>query len=324
MDIRPVDLPILRREVLTHLWGVSLGQYERAIRENRQTCYPISMAPAQAARFLVAAEEQRLKAADLYFVSKDMTSLARVASRSLPEFTLLPDDLPSKSGLIYWDEPIAEIEYDEGPSYVVAASWSHWLPGGVWNRLGAVWVTWYVDRQRLLDSPHGQAQLSGRERELFRSRTARLLVDNESQLPFSQDQAPVYHDGQEMTFSEAFAQKDTLLHQCAVLKTTWTLMKQDLASVEDAVYDRPTRRRVERLEKEVPPVRVITLRHSKASAGNSDTDREYHHRWIVKGHWRQQWYPSRGVHRPVWIAPHIKGPEGAPLIGGEKVYAWTR
>jgi len=25
----------------------------------------------------------------------------------------------------------------------------------------------------------------------------------------------------------------------------------------------------------------------------------------------------------VWIAPYVKGPEGAPLLGGEKVYAVT-
>jgi hypothetical protein len=69
---------------------------------------------------------------------------------------------------------------------------------------------------------------------------------------------------------------------------------------------------------------VIELRRPKTSSGPGDGDREYHHQWIVRGHWRQQWHPKRQVHRPVWIAPHIKGPEGAPLIGGEKVYALKR
>jgi hypothetical protein len=44
----------------------------------------------------------------------------------------------------------------------------------------------------------------------------------------------------------------------------------------------------------------------------------------VRGHWRQQWYPSIQDHRPVWIAPHRKGPEDAPMLGGEKVYQWSR
>jgi hypothetical protein len=71
------------------------------------------------------------------------------------------------------------------------------------------------------------------------------------------------------------------------------------------------------------PVRVINLRRRAASTIAGQSDREYHHQWIVRGHWRDQWYASRGVHRPVWIAPHVKGPEGAPMLGGEKVHAWT-
>jgi hypothetical protein len=30
-------------------------------------------------------------------------------------------------------------------------------------------------------------------------------------------------------------------------------------------------------------------------------------RWKVRGHWRKQWYPSEGVHRPIWIAEHDAG-----------------
>lgn len=324
MEIRPVDLPILRREVVDSMWGAALGQYERAIREGRQERYPAFMNAVAAARFLVNAEEDRLKRADLFYASKDMTSLACAAAPSLPDFTIQPEDLPSEYGFIYWDEPIATIDYDEGPSYVVAASWGRWNPGGAWAAGGGVWITWYVDRQRLLDTPEAVARLSPRDRAIVRNRTARLLVDNESQLPFSADAIPVYHDGKEIDFADARAREGTLLPQCAVLKTTWTLMNQSVATVQDAVYDRAARRRVERLERTVPNVRVITLRRPKGTAEHADSDREYHHQWIVKGHWRQQWYPSRNVHRPVWIAPHIKGPEGAPLIGGEKVYAWTR
>jgi hypothetical protein len=54
------------------------------------------------------------------------------------------------------------------------------------------------------------------------------------------------------------------------------------------------------------------------------SERDYQHQWVVRGHWRQQWYPSRNVHRPIWITPHIKGPEGAPLLGGERVFHWKQ
>jgi hypothetical protein len=40
---------------------------------------------------------------------------------------------------------------------------------------------------------------------------------------------------------------------------------------------------------------------------------------VVRGHWRNQWYPSLNARRPLWIAPYLKGPDDAPLLGGEKV-----
>ena len=52
--------------------------------------------------------------------------------------------------------------------------------------------------------------------------------------------------------------------------------------------------------------------------------RVYRHSWVVRGHWRRQWYPSRGEHRPLWIAPHLAGPEDAPLIGGDRVNVLRR
>jgi hypothetical protein len=42
------------------------------------------------------------------------------------------------------------------------------------------------------------------------------------------------------------------------------------------------------------------------------------------GHWRKQWYPSQERNVPIWISPYVKGPDGAPLLAGEKVYAWQR
>lgn len=109
----------------------------------------------------------------------------------------------------------------------------------------------------------------------------------------------------------------------ATLKSAWLLMTQPLARLEEVEYDRAARRRTQREGKIRPRVRVIHLRRP-AGVQHGPNGREYHHQWVVRGHWRQQWYSSREVHRPVWIAPHVKGPEDAPLLGGEKVYAWSR
>jgi hypothetical protein len=108
------------------------------------------------------------------------------------------------------------------------------------------------------------------------------------------------------------------------MRAAWLLMQQPLAEIEDIEPDRATRKRLRRFGQEPAPVLLIGLRRPKSAADRGDGAREYQHQWIVRGHWRQQWYPKRQVHRPVWIAPHIKGPEGAPMIGGEKVNVWKR
>lgn len=40
---------------------------------------------------------------------------------------------------------------------------------------------------------------------------------------------------------------------------------------------------------------------------------EWSCRWVVKGFWRNQYYPGRGVHEPKWIDPFVKGPADKPL-----------
>jgi hypothetical protein len=75
-----------------------------------------------------------------------------------------------------------------------------------------------------------------------------------------------------------------------------------------------------------PTVNTVALRRSQHSDDSPilATGREYRHQWIVSGHWRKQWYPSIEDHRPIWISPHIKGPDGAPLLKSERVYTLNR
>ncbi len=65
-------------------------------------------------------------------------------------------------------------------------------------------------------------------------------------------------------------------------------------------------------------VRFVDLRPTApAAADEGPADggdgHRYHVRWLVRGHTRAQWYPKERSHRLVWIAPHLKGPEDAPL-----------
>lgn len=72
-------------------------------------------------------------------------------------------------------------------------------------------------------------------------------------------------------------------------------------------------------------VTVVSLRRlvRKQLGEVRHAERTLQHRFIVRGHWRDQPYgPGRTEHRPVYIAPYVKGPADAPFMEREKVYKW--
>ena len=110
----------------------------------------------------------------------------------------------------------------------------------------------------------------------------------------------------------------------------WSIMAQPISTPMSQTPNRDYRRRWERTVTTPPnygDVRVVTLRRS-AQAGPAESDelfgREFSHRWIVRGFWRNQWYPSEGVHRLIWIDSYVKGPEDKPLIIKDSVYEVVR
>ena len=51
---------------------------------------------------------------------------------------------------------------------------------------------------------------------------------------------------------------------------------------------------------------------------------DWTHRWVVRGHWRQQFYQTTNTHRPVFVGPYVKGPEDKPLLVKRIQYAADR
>lgn len=74
-------------------------------------------------------------------------------------------------------------------------------------------------------------------------------------------------------------------------------------------------------------IRVIQLRRAEQREGESSQgdSPEWSCRWIVGGHWRNQYHPSNGGHVPTWILPYVKGPEDKPLkVPTQTVYQVSR
>ena len=110
--------------------------------------------------------------------------------------------------------------------------------------------------------------------------------------------------------------------------------KQKIIIASPGHIERHARKRMvkEHKLKETPSVRVIALRASvkrgpaePREPREGENPREYHYRWIVKGHPRLQVCgPGRRDRKLIWIDPYPKGPEDKPLRTREKVFAVIR
>lgn len=291
VDLRPIDLPRLRDDLIAFTnTQAAVGLRELDMEDGRM---PRGDIPASLHRDATA-----LAAAELFYLTPEMVDLAAAAARSLPAFTLTADDVPTPNGLMYFARPVEDTD-DADPTLEVTAVW--------WQTTGqTILLSTLVER----DAVYGQPWWwSDRTRAMF-----------PPIFTFGTWRAPVLPNGTAKPVrSDDGVRGGGML---ATVKTMWLLMRQPLASDTPAVYDRTARRRFQREGRQPPPVRVIALRHPPGSpSSGGGGDREWHHRWIVRGHWRMQpWGPRRELTRPVWIAPYPKGPEGAPLLGGEKVY----
>lgn len=83
---------------------------------------------------------------------------------------------------------------------------------------------------------------------------------------------------------------------------------------------RSIRRRLQREPRNtlpLPEIRSVILRKKETKRSNGDTNDQHpidrDCSWIVRGHWRKQWYPSEKVNKPIYVKPHVKGDVTKPL-----------
>lgn len=99
------------------------------------------------------------------------------------------------------------------------------------------------------------------------------------------------------------------------LQAFFRLAQQRIAAPSERRAPRASRRRAARIGKEAENVLVVTLRREKRTRDfGEERDVNWTRRWMVGAHWRNQWYPTLGIHRQIWIAPYVKGPEDKPLV----------
>lgn len=92
-------------------------------------------------------------------------------------------------------------------------------------------------------------------------------------------------------------------------------LRSRLPAIEARQAERHTRKRAAaKLSRSDYAIDVITLRRRDPSASEEGAQSvEWSHRWIVRAHLRQHWFPSKSAHLPIVIAPYLKGPEDKPI-----------
>lgn len=311
---------------------------------------------------LAAGLGAQLPTAELFYVSEHMTKLAVHAARSLTDYRLHPQDLPAPVGLLaYHHPPVAEATRSQE---LRAATVLTWGPGrgGLWLHVWHTAADDFARRLRVFAQVVRMRRSVGTDvgaasrrpegdhvdraiADIDQLATAPVFADKLARAPIPADPVPPHgywwNCMTPMQYTDMTGWPDpvgtngesreaTIALQRTVL-ATWLLMGQTISSRVNVRAPRGARRRMQRdMPGLDPTVRYVDLRRARTttvgepSADGEHGTRQYHHQWVVRGHWRNQWYPSRGDHRPIWIAPHLAGPDDMPLLGGERVNVLRR
>lgn len=226
------------------------------------------------------------------YIDAEMMSVILHASASYPMDQgnrWSPNMLPFPHALVVGAEPFA-IE-PQSQRAITHITWSY--DDSMIDQRFCVWATWRARKGRQLLYP----AYSG-------------LIADKQITDMHGDQSPNH------------------MHIWRVMLTLWMMLQQRIAVKEPREPNRAQRRRVQKEGGEpLATVTVIRLRRPSLPSGAEDTahpGREWTHRWMVDGHWRNQYLPSVDAHRQTWIAPYIKGPDDKPVVMKDRIYTFVR
>jgi hypothetical protein len=307
-------------------------------------------------RMLTAIQLEALRSAEPVYVSEDVTTLIDKARETFQPEKLLPGDVFCPRGFMVFPRPIliddmpptphnpfrATPHPDLGHGYIPVRAIS-WMP--LHNEdlsAGSYWISYYVavdDEFDLADrwgvpsrfdmDDKTLAPLTGDELEARRAHARHLMPLSLVHMwqwswgeGWGEWDDPERYD---VMPDDSYEQmRERAKQQLALIQVTWRLAAQLVTTVERPI--RQLWRDANRKGIKHKDVTVIRLRRSREGYVPPEGDGEGHltYQFVVRGHWRNQWYPSLKDHRQVWIAPYVKGPEGTELRLTERAWEFTR
>jgi hypothetical protein len=229
-----------------------------------------------------------LRAAECFAWSIDGIFAVQTASETIPRDAAMSlDDYPASTGWWWFDTQVA---FGSDNASALA-----WCPDNEQN-----WIRLWVLRQ----APDIVGHDSPFPAIMFRLNSD-VTVEAMIEAAIRADTDENRNDGLEIAAVMRFL----------IAASAW--LRQRIIVMSDGNIARHRRRQIERdFGALVSSVKVIQLRRSESrqsESAQSEESAEWSCRWIVNGHWRNQYHPSDGHHELKYILPYVKGPDDKPL-----------
>lgn len=261
-----------------------------------------------------------LTEAELFYVTADMSTVVRQAAHAMPTYQVYPDVLPAKVGFVVFGDTVCLVddtcpEMEPGERCEIRAML--WGPVEETSSGPGVMLVTLQDSDIMVGT---RPKLAEMPREVVATAiSSPVAYHEEYPLPYG---------------NRPWGEADRPVHNTAVAAamSAWIMMGQKITSEATERAPRALRRQYEREGRPEPTVRTVTLRQASKPAQErqpgQESSRVYRHRWVVGeyGYWRNTWYPSAEEHRLqyVYVPAYVKGPQDAPMIGGERVNVLRR
>lgn len=269
-----------------------------------------------------------------YIVAPAMTAIVAAAAEALDlAGETLPEDIaPDDAGIVFFPEPIYHRGLAGEVSGIGAITWTQFRTTS--GDIGWAIFGW-VDRHDSHDPSYARRRAILAERPDLAKKFGPYILTKYASLPIGQLIGPrpdlPFIEAADRTWEPApdgrycIDATTTQVHACvAIAYAFWCIQAQPLATVAPAPIDHRTTVRAQRASIK-HDTRVVMLRRTSPVAEPTDGEPKWHYRvrFIVRGHWRRLIDRDGNPYR-IWIHAHIKGPDGAPLLHGEKVSVLAR
>jgi len=294
-------------------------------------------------------EFQQLDRAQLMWVCEPMCDLLQAAALSVPGEVVGTELTPAPAGFAVFEKPYQGISADgSGEGYVTVNA-----------------IVWGTTQLPPLDGyPDGTPAFTISSYEMIEEPVPGSGMRGRLWAPLGRSDWPVHDRLDLMPWPMHGQAHASFMEDRRILAALFTLLAQPgLATVTDNPHQRHVRRQLDRagIPRTAQVVRMVTLRELRAPSGPprctgcgtilrddvasingiayptgqlwcdrcgvavEPDEHRFTHRWIVRGHWRNQPFgKGRKQRRLQWIAPYIKGPVGTDVVVPEEVQVWKR